>query len=783
MTLEVSLGGFQAVKQEVSPTAPGKELQITMQIAAADIGINVNAEAVEVSTDTSANTNTTQIDSASMGSLPVLDQDYITMMSDFLDPSAVGTGGVALVVNGVEANGPGVSASAVQSVKINNNPYSALFSRPGRARLEIVTKGGTPKIHGEVNASYRNSMFDATPAFADSKPNEQRRYFEGSFTGPLGHSPQNTFLASADYDDTQSQAIVNAVTLAGPVNQAVPTPQKHFFGSFRAFHDYGNGNQFWIGYSYEWGHQLNLGIGGTALPEAGYQSTLMEHEINVSHTYLINQHWVNQFRGLVGHNAQPLVSNTQATQIIVSGAFISGGAQADSKRTETHFDGNDTLIYSSGKHEVKFGVDVPDISRRGADDFTNQQGTYTFASLAAFAAGTPQTLTIQQGDGHLVFLESTFAVFGEDSFRIKPNFTLTYGARYYFQKYFHNDGNNLAPRLGFAWSPGKQRSLVIRGGSGIFYDRSGPRPIADLLHFNGVDLRRYVIDGPTYPLIPNTAGLPISEVVLAPNAVIPYTIQYSAGFEQQLGKKSVFSAQWVGTRGIKLFRSIDSNAPLSPLSPARPDPALGQVRTIQSDGHSVSNSMELSFRSSASKYVTVQASYTLAKAYNDTDGITFFPANSYDPEADYARASYDQRHHFTLFGSAKLPANFKFGTNLSMHSGRPYNETTGADNNLDGIINDRPAGIPRDSLHGTGHIHMDVRLGRDFHLRPPEPDAAKKNDGGGEGTILNVGLSAFNVLNHRNDGGFVGVITSPFFGQPTTADSPRRLQLNVVLVF
>src|ERR1039458_5431589 len=73
--------------------------------------------------------------------IPVFDQDYITTMSRFLDDNATGTNGVTLVVNGIEANGPGVTPSAIQEVKINNNPYSARFSRPGRARLEIVTKG------------------------------------------------------------------------------------------------------------------------------------------------------------------------------------------------------------------------------------------------------------------------------------------------------------------------------------------------------------------------------------------------------------------------------------------------------------------------------------------------------------------------------------------------------------------------------------------------------------------------------------------------------------------
>lgn len=782
MTLNVKKDGFQPAQQNIALTdAPG-ELAIHLQIASTSVGINVQSEGVEVSTETAANSNTTDIDATSMSQLPVMDQDYIAMMSNFLDASALGTSGVSLVVNGVEANGPGVSASAVQSVKINNNPYSALFSRPGRARLEIITKGGTPKLHGEVNASFRNSLFDATPAYATSKPAESRKNFEGSITGPLGKNPKNTFLASASYNELNSQAVVNAVTPAGPVHDTVPTPDKHFFGSARFFHEYGKANQFWLAYSYEWETQDNNNVGGTTLAQAGYKSRMFEHEVNFSNTYLINDKWINQLRGLAGHNVDPVnTSNFNGPLIEVLGAFTSGGAQLDSKRTETHFDGNDTLTYSSGRHEVKFGIDVPDISRRGANDFTNQLGDFTFSSLAAYAAATPQTLTLQQGNGHLVFLEATFALFGEDTFRIKPNFTLTYGARYYFQKYFHNDGNNVAPRVGFAYAPFKQRKLVVRGGSGIFYDRSGPRPVADLLHFNGIALRRYVIDSPTYPALPTTSGLPISEVVLSPNAVIPYTIQFSAGVEQQIGKKSVFSAEWIGTRGIKLFRSLDSNAPL-PGTATRPNPALGQVRTIQSDGRSVSNAMELSFRSSASKYFGFQAQYRLAKTYSNTEGITFFPANSYAPEADYARSTSDQRSRFTLLGTVKLPASFTAGTSFTFHSGRPYTETTGLDNNLDGIINDRPAGIPRNSLHGQSHIHMDLRAGRDFHLRPPAP-AKDKAAEGDEGWVLNTSVSAFNVLNRRNDNGFVGVITSPFFQLPTSADPPRRLQFNAVFKF
>ena len=77
----------------------------------------------------------------------VFDQDYVTLLSRFLSEDSIGTNGVSLVVNGVEANGPGVSPSAVAEVRINQNPYSAQFalldapdlkSSPRRARRNIT---------------------------------------------------------------------------------------------------------------------------------------------------------------------------------------------------------------------------------------------------------------------------------------------------------------------------------------------------------------------------------------------------------------------------------------------------------------------------------------------------------------------------------------------------------------------------------------------------------------------------------------------------------------------
>ncbi len=774
--LSVQAGGFRQAELKINvgkkPLAP---VRVNLLIASRSevVTVGVQDSAPRITTDVAENQNANTIDRSALDRVPVFDQDYITTLSRFLDDNAIGTNGVTLVVNGVEANGPGVTPSAIQEVKINQNPYSALYSRPGRARLEIITKGGTPDFHGTVNFLFRDSVFDARNTFAEQKPPEQRQFYEGSLTGPIGHGRKTTFLLSLDQDFDDTQAFVNAIGVNGPIRENVAAPIHHFFGSGRIFHDFANGDQFWIGYSYEHQSFKNQNVGGTTLPEAGYSSTPQEHEVNVSYRHLFSPKWVNQLRFLVGYNDQPTRSANPDPQIIVSGSFTGGGAQANFDRTEYHFDGTNITTYASGKHTVNFSVESPDISRRGFDDFTNSGGTYTFASLADFQLGLPSAFVLQSGQGHVAFLEKVFGGSIQDEIRWKPNFSFSVGLRYYWQNFFHDDSNNFAPRFGFAYAPTKNSKTVIRGGAGVFYDRTGPRPISDLLHYNGINLLRFIPANPIYPETPaSLAGVPTSVVVLDPGSRIPYTVQYSMGIERQVTAKSTFSATYIGSRGIDLFRSIDANAPLAG-EVLRPNPALGQERQIQSDGYQKSNALELTFRGKPSKYFNGQVQYTLSKTYNNTSGITYFPGDSLDPAADWARSDNDRRHKFDLLGSMHPTKLFVVGMALSLYSGKPVNVTTGSDDNHDGIVNDRPDGLARNTLHGPGFVNLDLNISHDFVLSKQRKEAR----------TLTASLNSFNVLNHQNDVTYIGVVTSPFFGGPVAALPPRRMQLNLEFKF
>src|SRR6267154_1516854 len=286
-TLDFQAEGFHETRVNLNlATTRQAPLRITMPIAVLSESITVaSGESVPlVSLETSENQSANTIDRNALDRVPVFDQDYIATMSRFLDDNSTGTNGVTLVVNGIEANGPGVTPSAVQEVKINNNPYSARFSRPGRARLEIVTKSGSPAYHGSLNFLFRDSVFDARNAFAMVKPPERRQYYEGSVTGPIGQSKRTSFLLALDEDLQDQQAVIDSEAAAaaeslglGPVAQTIPNPAHHFFGSGRIFHDFSNGDQFWIGYSYEHRTVENQNVGGTTLPGAGTNTHFLEH--------------------------------------------------------------------------------------------------------------------------------------------------------------------------------------------------------------------------------------------------------------------------------------------------------------------------------------------------------------------------------------------------------------------------------------------------------------------------------------------------------------------------
>jgi len=774
-TIRTSLEGFKPIMTRVR-VALGRRAtvqKLTLELASIAQEITVERDAASLGTRADANRDAVTIDSAALRDIPIFDRDVVGTLSRFLDASALGTGGVTLVVDGMEARKVGVAPSAIQQVKINQDPYSAEFPRPGRGRIEVITKAGTDKYKGSMDFTFRDAQLNSRDPFADSRPPEQRRIYEAVFGGPVRDGKHTSFLFTLDRSEENLQSIVFAAGPAGPVHAIVPAPDRGLELSTSVNHQQWKRHTLSLRFTNEQSHTSNQGVGGTTLAEAGVDNHGREAQLVFGARSVLNGRLLNEFRFLLGHESGSAVSLHPGQRIVVLDAFTGGGAQTNQRSTEDHFNLAEALTYLHGKHMFKAGFAVPDFSRRGFDDGSYREGSFTFASLEDYALGRPLSFLQQRGDGHIVFLQKVFGAFVQDQINLSDHFSITPGLRYDWQNIF-SDINNVAPRLSVAYAIGK--NTVIHGGGGVFYDRAGDGPIREVLRSREDRLVRIILLNPAYPdpFASGSANVAVrSVVVLSPDIRIPYTFQFGAGLERVVRKGTTVAVNYLASRGVDLFRSRDINAPLAPLYGDRPSPAYGQIRQIESTGRQTAHSLQVLGRGRLAPRLQGSVQYTIATAHNDTSGINSLPANNYDLSGEFGRADFDQRHRLEALLTLKGGAWANVGVSLSLGSGRPYTQRTGRDDFHTGQTNARPEGVGRNTLQGPGYASLDVRWLHEFAIGSAR--AGKRDE---DAPAFSIGIDAFNVTNRVNYSGLVGTLTSPFYGQAIAAQPPRRVQLS-----
>jgi hypothetical protein len=813
-TLVISEPGFETVRFPVTvqpkvvsaATAVqvlAAPLHITLPIAAVATNVRVNGDTDDDLTASEDNRDSSVMSSSDLKALPIFDNDYVTAMSSFLDDSASGSGGSGLMVDGVEANRVTVSASAVQEVRINQDPYSAQYYWPGRGQMEIVTKSAADKYHGQFNFLFRDSALNAQNALAPSKPFEQRRVYEGSTTGPIFFAKKSSFLFSFNRAEEDIDSVVNATVLPTPgdpagllqANVAAPTRDTEF--SIRAAHQFGDKNSAYAQYSYEEWTGQNQGVGGQSLASSGYNSTYHEDDTVVHVDSTLSAVMLNQFSIVGEHDFNTHANVFETPKINVAGDFVGGSAQGDYLSTEYNFRIFDMLTWTRGRHTFKLGAGVPHLNRRAFDDNTNALGTYTFGptlnadgsiaqtALENYANNLPSSYSQNTGDVRFIYHQQEMGVFVQDQFKINARFSITPGVRYDWQNFLANKRLGFAPRVSFAWVLDQDSKSVVRGGGGIYYDRFGSGPLLDLARYENARRRSVQVSlnpatEPTTGCVPVSACTTVSEqpanlAQLAPNAAIPYEMQYGLSIERQLGEKATGIISAYQTRGIHEFRSVDVNAP-TPESgyTLRPNPSFGRIRQMQPYGFFAGSGLDLSFRGRVNKYFTGFGRYTWSHYESNTGGISWFPQNQYAPNDEWSNASFDRRNRLGMYAMVNPKSVYNIAAGIFANSGRPWTITTGSDLYGDSLFNTRPEGVARDTENAPSYVDLDLRWGHDFAITANKDDDAPR-----------VGLSAgaFNLLNHQNPSSIDTVETSPTFGDVTSDGPPRRIQLGMRLEF
>jgi len=462
---------------------------------------------------------------------------------------------------------------------------------------------------------------------------------------------------------------------------------------------------------------------------------------------------------------------------------ILSGDSARSKQDQ--WNAVETLAINRGRHAIRLGVDYERLTPARDRLAVSVAGRYR--SLADVLAGRAISVTESRADAASSLIE-TLSLFLQDTWRIHPRFTLTYGSRWELTpaptdppsgKIWPTRYTQFAPRIGSAWRVSPQS--VLRAGWGIFYDLNfsvATDPI------NGFPFNRWQFTGAQ----PSTA-VPVMGASraygFAPNLKLPYSTEWNVAYEHALTPADVLSLSYVGSSGRDLLRREGRFL----------DEAQSAEQIVATNhGASRYHGMEAQYRRRMARGVEGTVSYTWSHSLDNgsSDSGVYLVQSGSTAARDWGSSAFDVRHSFSAAFSWDLPAplrNWSAEGILRARSGFPVDVL--ADRNVLGLGFDditRPdlaPGIPlwihdgsvpdgrrlnpaafsipsaalqgnlgRNALTGFGFSQLDLGVRRDWRLR---------NE-----SVVQLRIEGFNALNHPSFGDPVRFLASPLFGQATS---------------
>lgn len=374
----------------------------------------------------------------------------------------------------------------------------------------------------------------------------------------------------------------------------------------------------------------------------------------------------------------------------------------------------ETISYTVGGHALKAGLDFRRIDVKSFF-FPTIRGLLRYPTLQAFVDDVAEAANINKplpgGEAIQYYKWYDYFAFFQDEWRIRPNFSLTYGLRYETpgeallsllpvnqriiaaaggdQRYAlkpvpKRDTNNWQPRFGFNWNPRTSEEgilgfftggdkLVVRGG----YARTNDYAFINIAlnvassfpfvaAINRSNLANAFTVLPTLtPSVANPDAL--TRTIVADDFRSPYADQYSLQIQRELSTDVVLSVGYVGTKGTALFQTIDGNPALPRTSAAQPlvrvNPNEGVRRLRANASSSIYHSMQVSLEKRLSRGFSAGAHYTWS-AYIDDASEIFNPSvngevavsqDSFNRRADRGRSTYDRPHRFSANFVYELP--------------------------------------------------------------------------------------------------------------------------------
>ena len=757
-TIRVQAPGFSTFTSPPVAIAAGQtqHLNISLSIQMEQQQVQVTGDAPGVSVDPDSNVSAVVLTGKDLDALSD-DPDELSNELTALAGPAAGPSGGQIYIDGF-TGGQLPPKSAIRAIIINQNPFSAQYDTPGYGRVEILTKPGTDKLHGQVFMNANASAFNTSNPFASNQPPYHTLQWDGNVSGAL--SKKASFFVNFDRRNIQDNSIVNAnvpyvpdPATCGPLNGvvtetsgtlcnlAVPYPQNRTWVSPRIDYQMTPSQTLTVRYSYYQENQNNSGLGTSAfvLPSQAYDTNELENRIQVSDSQVYGAKFVNNTRFQYVRDTNNQTPQLVAPAINVLQNFEGGGSPLGTVRdTQQEFEIQNYASLALAKHYIRFGGRL----RNNQDNnFSNAnfEGTYTYSNLNGYLAGKPSQFSITTGTPRQTASITDLGLYAEDDWKARPNFTISYGLRFETQNHIANKVD-FAPRVALSYGiggGGKQPKTVLRAGYGIFYHRFTD----DLL----LNVNRYNLDqtGQVQTIQSNPNGTPPDSTTeesaalptfyrTQPGLNAPATVETGTGIEHQINKSVSVSATYLYSRGIHQLLSRNINAPLPdgtrpalglcPSTPAGAAPGTPcNIYEYDSLATFKENQIFLNLNVAYGQKLTFTGFYIYSKANSDTGGPGYHPSNQYDIMQDYGRQFFDVRNRVFAFANYSAPYGFRISPFLSASSGAPFNIQLSQDVNGDSFFNDRPVF----ASSASNPANVDVTKYGNFDISTPAPAGAK----------------------------------------------------------
>ncbi len=720
------------------------------------------------------------------------------------------------------------SPDSMQEFTVRTAQFDADTSRSNGGSVVISSRRGTNDWHGDASFLYRNQKLNARNPLDNPDPNPKQPFARENYVfdagGPLVKDKLWFFSslevvnenASVAYSN-QSLGEFNALAqlassgqIPGVPSIAVPSsinsPFHDTMFSTRADYKQSDRSQWFLRGSFDLNKTDNDLVHEGALPSTGFATTSHFYSVLLSNQMQFTPTWIGNFVFQANSFHHVKVRNSDlgfglafpfsTTTLTTSGFETFGDNQfatpitafpvnRDQQKYQFRYD----VSHSNGTHSPKFGINFihePVLSGRLSDNgeivhtLPNDPSFY-IANPGAFsadfkdpanqiancAADSPAGECLATNDGRFAQNVQRLGLYIQDSWRIRPHFSVNYGIRYdtTFGLFNSNGGNQndnpavqtiiadslslphgvphdyrkaFAPRLGFAYSPGDSGNTVIRAGLGLYYN--------DLAQNGWVDAFRAVTPGVQSLLAAGDAG-----AIIDPHYRSPYAIQASAGLEHAFAKTWRLNINYEHQQGVHQYRRYEYVAQDPDAAPNGTLPATApDISVFRTDNRSAYDGVSIALNHSFSNRFEMTAHYTLANAttwganvgelFDYVNGVT--NANNPFGPGDHGPSGEDVRHRFVLAGVLHLPGKFEVSTLSQFESARPYTLGTGTDINGDGNPNDRAVvnGVQTtlDQFRGSPFAQVDLRVTKNFNF--------------GDRMSLHPFVEFFNLFNRVNPG-------------------------------